>query len=231
MSVVLLYSCTLVEKTKPEPAPEPKLSWFYDGTVSLLGVAGHKTTLQTKLDNAYYAFESTAGLYIAGFVIDKNSINHPYLVFVNIDLTEQITWPQNAVIEQLFHYKQALYFIDEDGNTRINIERKWQPSQLTLKAHSRVIDSQSDLIACVPTPLSITDNTRGHCYSLKKNWRVNIAWRGIAPMICDQDLIAIEDFSSRMKIHKIDIKTGEILQSSAIKTLPANGELCDITVN
>ncbi|WDD98604.1 hypothetical protein [Thalassomonas actiniarum] len=213
-----LNSCAVVEKSK--------LQWRYDGRVF-----SPLAEVNTGLDNAYYAFDTPEGLYLAGFKIDNKNINHPYLVFISKQLNGQIQWPQNQAVEQLFFYKKQLYLLDETGQTQIKSDNQWREHPLTLTAHSRVITSEKALIACVPTPLASADYTRGHCYSITKNWRVDIAWRSVTPTLCNNILVAVSDYPSRGTLHQIDINNGKIIKSASEPHIIPGQNLCDLLMN
>ncbi|WDE11388.1 hypothetical protein [Thalassomonas haliotis] len=211
-----LNACAIVE--------ESKLQWRYDGRVF-----SPSTETKTVLNNAYYAFDSPQGLYLAGFKIDSNNINHPYLVFINKQLSEQIQWPQQQPVEQLFFYKKQLYLLDETGKTQVKAGKDWQEHPLTFTANSKVITSKKALIACVPTPLPSADYTRGHCYSLTKNWRVDIAWRSHTPVLCNNTLMAISDYPDQRTLHQININNGKVVKSSRMPQILPAQNLCNLS--
>lgn len=210
-----LSACTVVEKSK--------LQWRYNGSVF-----SSSAEVKTSLDNAYYAFDSPQGLYLAGFKIDNNNINHPYLVFISKQLKEQTQWRQTQAVEQLFFYKEQLYLLDESGNTQIKIAKGWQEHPLTFTANSKLITSKKTLIACVPTPLPSADYTRGHCYSISKNWRVDIAWRSHHPVLCNNILLAVSDYPNRGILHHININNGKIIKSVNLQPITPGQNLCDL---
>ncbi|WDE05878.1 hypothetical protein SG34_002780 [Thalassomonas viridans] len=210
-----LTSCAVVEKSQ--------LQWRYDGSV----FTPH-AKIETGLDNAYYAFDTPQGLYLAGFKIDNKGINHPYLVFIGKQLSGQIHWPQDRAVEQLFFYKKQLYLLDESGKTQVKAGQHWREHPLTFTANSKVITSRQALIACVPTPLPSADYTRGHCYSPTKNWRRDIAWRSVTPALCNNILLAINDYPAPKSLHYIDIDTGKILNRTSIPDNTSFPSLCDL---
>lgn len=58
------------------------LEWQYDGTISC---GNYK--MKTELQNIYSGFPVSYGIYLAGFKIDENGINHPWIVFADRKLT------------------------------------------------------------------------------------------------------------------------------------------------
>ena len=206
-----LTSCAVVEKSK--------LQWRHNGTV----LSPHRE-VGTVLDNAYYAFDTPQGLYLAGFEIDNKGTNHPHLVFINKDLTGQIHWPQTEAVEQLFFYNKQLYLLDETGTTQVRNGKQWQQAPLTLTANSKIITSENVLIACVPSPLPSADYTRGHCYSVTDHWRVDIAWRSVTPVLCNNTLVAVSDYPSREVVHQIELSTGKIIKQISLPAIPP--DLC-----
>lgn len=216
--LVLLCSCSA--------SGETVLKWEYDGTVK-----HGARQIKTKLQNTYYAFNSEDGIYLAGFVIDKMGVNHPYLVFVKNDLTEQYDWAQEATVEQVFTFNEQLYLLDEDGNTKRKSKEGWSEGGISFLPKSKVVYSNSDIIACVPSPLAKNSLENGNCYSLKKGWRVNLAWRSIQPAVCGDYLTTIEDNAEEIKGHEIDLDTGKIVKTISLKVSPSQENLCKTFVS
>jgi hypothetical protein len=218
--IILLFlcSCTAVGGSA--------LEWEYDGTVR-----HGSQKIKTKLHNAYYAFNSEEGIYLAGFVIDEKAVNHPYVVFVKKDLTEQFDWVQQAMVEQMFIFNNQLFLLDEYGNTKVKSGQSWNKSKISFLPNSKIVYNVSDIIACVPSPLGKSSQDKGNCYSLKKGWKVNVAWRSIQPIVCGGFLNAIEDDSAKIKAHKINLDTGRIVKSIDLKSPPSQENLCNMFVS
>jgi len=201
------------------------LEWKYDGSIS-----NGSIEVKTKLDNTYYAYTVLDGIYLAGFVIDKNGENHPYIVYVNNELSNMIHWAQNNSVEQVFSLNDEVFLLDEEGNIKVNKNSEWVKSALHLLPKSVIVHNDGYLIACIPAPIAKSNVDNGGCYSPEKGWFVKLSWREIKPQVCGSYLIAIEDFSMDIQGYKINVDTGKVESKIKLNTLPISN-LCNVFKN
>ena len=188
----------------------PALAWKPDGTVSL-----GSNKINTHLDNTYASFNTNQGLFLAGFKIDKQGINTPYIAYVNTEL-KLSTWVTNEPVNQFFQYQDKIHAVDMAGFVSIYSIDHWEQQTYALKPLSIVVYSKEMLIACVPAPLQKTDPNRGQCYSITNNWVADINWRTIKPVVCGEYLTAIEDASPARRALQLNLSTGNIIHTKTV---------------
>ncbi|AZZ91984.1 hypothetical protein EUZ85_15085 [Hahella sp. KA22] len=198
---------------------QQSFDWRYDGSVVSNGV-----TISTELQNAYSAFETPNGIYLAGFKIDKDSVNYPYIVFVGSSLKEKRSWPLTAMVEQFFEYESDLYIVDSEGSAFQLDGNDWKLTDLTFKPDSIIVSTSQDIIACNPTPMAKVANGTGSCYSVFKKWSVNANWRNTPPKVCNGVLIIQERKAGALRYLAIDTASGKLLKSLSTKEVVS--DLC-----
>ncbi|MDX2445556.1 MAG: hypothetical protein QNK30_17305, partial [Bacteroidales bacterium] len=90
-----------------------QLRWSYGGSVS-----SGANVLQTELQNFFVALPVDNGIFLAGYKIDEQGINYPYIVFVDSDINNFLRL--KSAIAQSF---SEVYVIDEETWTT-NIRKK-----------------------------------------------------------------------------------------------------------
>ncbi|MDG9671364.1 hypothetical protein ONV78_26760 [Hahella sp. CR1] len=197
-------------------------SWRHDGVVVNQG-----QTLQTELQNAYAGFETDEGLYLAGFKIDQKGENHPFIMFISRDLKVTTSWPLETMASQFFEYQQKLYMLDVEGKAFQFESNDWRRANLTFKPNSIIVSTSRDIVACNPAPLTKIANGTGSCYSLFKQWSVDVNWRAAPPKICDGELIIQEHKDGSLHYLAVDIESGKLLKS--LYTEKAFSGLCQVS--
>jgi hypothetical protein len=187
------------------------LEWQYDGTISC---GNYK--MKTELQNIYSGFPVSDGIYLAGFKIDENGINHPWIVFADRKLTNIKYWPQHSVVTQFFEHNQHVNFLNKTGEIYA-LDGIWHRSDFSLKPGSIIIFSNNYLIACNPAPLMKVSKKRGSCYSPQKKWDVDVSWRNITPSICNKVLTVVEDHAFEVTANQFDMQTGELLNRKKLR--------------
>ena len=202
-----------------------ELAWDYDGSVSQGG-----NRIKTKLDNTYSGLITEQGVFLAGYEIDSQGINHPFAALVQFDLGTVNYWPQTKDIKQFFQYQDNTYMLSSTGQTHLFQHKDWtEDQQLLLKANSIVIDSSPHIIACSPAPLMKTSHLRGSCYSPGNGWEIELSWSLVKPALCGEYLTVIEDRSQTLKAHQINLISGNIVRSIELKTAVADA--CAVVLN
>ncbi len=202
-----------------------ELKWDFNGSVSL-----GKKYLKTNLDNTYSGLPTEEGLFLAGYKIDSQGINHPTAALVKQDLSDVTYWPQTEDIKQFFQYQQNVYLLSNTGQARLYQNNGWSEEQkIQLKENSIVIDSTHHITACTPAPLMKTAKSRGTCYSPDKGWDIDVSWSSVKPALCGKYITVIEDRAHKIKAHQIDTISGDIVRSIEIKT--AVDDVCTVMFN
>ena len=189
------------------------MEWQYDGTISC---GNYK--IKTELQNVYSGLPVRDGIYLAGFKIDENGVNHPWIVFADKKLTDIKYWPQQSPVKHFFEYKKLVNFVNRSGEIHYFDGGIWHRSDLSLKPGSIIIFSDNYLIACKPSPLTKVSRERGSCYSPQKKWDVDVSWGNVTPSICNQILTVVEDRAFDITAHQFDMQTGELLKSKKLRT-------------
>lgn len=214
MSLLLLSACS---------SAEPK--WNFNGSVTL-----DKKHLKTKLDNIYSGLTTQEGLFLAGYQIDSQGINHPTAALVEPDLSDVTYWHLSEDIKQFFQFKQGIYLLSVTGEVHQYQSKGWSEDQkIRLKQNSIVVDTTHQITACTPAPLMKTSKFRGSCYSPAKGWDISVSWSSVKPALCGKYLTVVEDRLYSVKAHQIDTTSGEIIHSVDIKN--AVDDACKVAFN
>lgn len=88
-----------------------QLTWKEDGSV--IGSTGKKSNLD--IQGIYDGLEHKGISYLAGFKIDKDGNNFPYIAQVSNDLSSTQYWAFEHIPNDIFIYKETVHVIAMDG--------------------------------------------------------------------------------------------------------------------
>lgn len=213
---VLAAACALALTASAAACKTDDLAWQLDGTVSRGG-----RRLATKLQSVTAAIVADGGVYLGGYQIDSARVNHPHIVFVPSELTNERYWPRENSIQDFFLWKGRVNVLESSGNAFERHEDEWKPSNLQFKPRSVVLATET-LIACNPGPLQMTSTERGSCYSPTAGWSVELNWRRVRPAICGGHLNAIEVRHGVVWARQLRPTDGVELALTKLDKLPAD---------
>jgi hypothetical protein len=190
------------------------LEWHLDGTVSR-----GSQKLATRLQSVTAGLAADGGVYLGGYQIDAQNINHPYIVFVPSEPSNERYWPRENSVQDLFLWKGHVNALESSGKAFERRDDAWNPSALQFKPRSVVVATEP-LIACNPGPLLMTSPERGSCYSPTAGWTADINWRRVRPAICAGSLTAIETREGTILARQIRPTDGIEVAVSKLATLP-----------
>lgn len=156
-------------------------------------------------------------LYVTGFQIDKEGINHPVLARVTADLKDINYWNFDAILKDIFIYQSAVHVNDSTGNVYTIANASREKTTIILKPRSTVIASDNDIIACVPSSVLESVREIGECYSVTMGWSVAVNWVDVRPKLCTKHLVVFEDFNKKPLVRKITINDGKISETIPVK--------------
>ncbi len=106
-----IISTALVLLTACNTNAHGQLTWKEDGSV--IGSTGKKSNLN--IQGIYDSLEYQGISYLAGFKIDKDGNNFPYIAQVPNDLSSTQYWAFEYIPNDIFIYKEAVHVIAMDG--------------------------------------------------------------------------------------------------------------------
>jgi hypothetical protein len=216
VTLLILTAC----KTNAELFPV----WSEDGVVS--NAEGKQIRL--KVQGIYDALNYAGHTYLAGFKIDKDGTNYPYIAKISSDLSVVKYWSFETIPNDIFIYQQEIHSVSTDGKVSKLVKNDWRLTELTFPPDSQVIysDNNTNLIVCYPASLAKAVVRPSGCKSLNNHWQLDFVWRHNVPKMCNGILYAIEQKKNSNTFKKIDITTGKEISSSKLKKVPE--DICSL---
>lgn len=219
-----VVAATLLLLTACQTNANGSLTLSEDGTVT--GADGKKVQLdiQGVYDNLNYD-----GLnYFAGFKIDKEGTNYPYIARVSGDMSAVNYWSFEKIPNDMFVYQKIVHLVTTDGHVYSLEKGEWNLIKLTFPQDSQVVfsDNNSNLIICYPAALEKAVLRKSGCKSLNDQWQQDFVWHTQVPKMCDGRLYAVAQEKDSNILKKIDITTGKAVSSSKLKQVPE--DLCSL---
>ena len=203
-------------------ADKNTLAWKPNGKIS--DASGHSVKL--KLRGNYLGKMHDKALFVAGFEIDKERVNHPMLARISANIKDITYWNLDTIAKDFFIYKAVLYVSDANGGVYSLANANIAKANFTLKSNSTIIAANDDVVACYPSSMLKAVKDIGACYSVQKNWSVTVNWLDVTPKVCNNTLVAYEKNYDNSLIKKIDLNNGKLIDSFPVKAAPKN--LCDL---
>jgi hypothetical protein len=198
------------------------LTWKPNGAVS--NASGR--SIKLNIQNIYTGKILNDALYVAGFQIDKEGINHPVVVRISANLNDINYWNFDTMLQDFFFFDSRVHVNDSSGKVFTLTNSKWERANINLKPNSTIIASNSNIVACYPSSKLKVVKDIGACYSVMKNWNVTANWIDRVPQVCGKHLFAFENNFQNPVVKKIDVDSGVVLETKPVKSAPEN--LCDI---
>ncbi len=200
-NLLLLYSVTITA------CASSKITWDGDAVIA----DGKKYEIDISLQDVAKEFVINKKLFITGYQIDSSGINYPSVVWFNDKYSRSFYKRFEYDIQDIFEYNNQIYLLDSTGAVFKFLGQAWKLSGIKLQQNSYVIYSEDDIIACQPASLFKNSKERGKCYSVNKEWSVEINWTDIMPKMCGDELKAIGRLQKNKAAWKVDIETGKSL--------------------
>lgn len=201
--IVFLISCEIVGHNE--------LNWYPNGEVK----SSNGKTFQLDLQNIYKAFSAEGMTYLAGFKIDKDGNNDPYLVAIENDSLSVEYWPFRTITNDIFLYKDTLHVNSIEGNVMQYINGHWVNSNLSFPSQSVVSysDSKNHLVVCYAADIQKTSKRKSGCFSLSPDWNYEFFWFDVEPVFCGDYLNIYESVDDVFFVTSIDIYSGNTVSS------------------
>lgn len=216
LALLLLTAC----KTNADVSPVSR----EDGLVT--SADGKK--IQLEIQGIYDALDYEGFAYLAGFKIDKEGTNHPYIAKISSDLSAVNYWLFEKIPNDIFVYQQNIHSVSTDGEVYKLENSDWHLTELKFPPDSQVVysDNNSNIIVCYPAALAKAVVRKSGCKSLKNQWQQDFVWQTHTPKMCNGKLYAIAQEKDSNVFKKIDISTGKEISSSKLKKVPQN--ICNL---
>ena len=218
-----LITCFLISSCQANTTNEVK--WSEDGKITVPN--GKKISLE--IQSAYDGLTYLDKTYIAGFKIDKDGNNFPYIVVISHDLSTINYYKFDGIINDIFVHKNAIYANDNSGKVFSFDGKQWPETALVFPVDSFVAysDNSAELVVCNRASLlKEGDHNNSGCYSLEKKWKYNFFWTTHQPKVCDGKLYLIDSTADNFKV--LSLESGKALSSKAIKNIPS--DLCKLKI-
>ena len=213
-----IIAATLLLLTACQTNATGSFKWAEDGVVT--GVDGKKLLLEIQgvYDNLSYAGEN----YFAGFKIDKEGNNYPYIVQIGNDLSSIKYWPFDQIPNDIFIYKEKIHVTSMDGQVYSLQDGKWTLTDKKFPHETQIVysDNKENLVLCYPAAMEKTGNQDSGCISTSNNWKLDFVWFTTVPEVCNGKLHIVEENNNSKLFKQIDLATGKTLKSEAVKNLP-----------
>ncbi|BFM11051.1 hypothetical protein R50072_12040 [Simiduia litorea] len=183
-------------------------AWNTDGSFTK---NGHR--IDTSLDNSYLGFESEHGLFVAGYKIDPNGENIPYIVLLESNKATPSEWGIDDSALQFFEHKGAVQLATYRGGHYVFTNAGWHKGELVFKKNSLILSDHSSLLACNRPSLYKENEDTSSCYSPVLGWSTPILWVDADPQLCHGKLVALIKQEGELSRVEIDINNGNILSS------------------
>jgi len=119
-------------------------TWKEDGAVT--GSSGKE--LQLDVQGIYDSLDYAGFNYLAGFKVDKEGNNYPYIAQVSDDLLSITYWPFEQIPNDIFIYKTSVHMATMNGQVYVLKNGAWNLSKKQFPRESHVVysDNQDNLI-------------------------------------------------------------------------------------
>lgn len=213
-----IISTALVLLTACNTNANGQLTWKEDGSV--IGSTGKKSNLD--IQGIYDSLEYQGISYLAGFKIDKDGNNFPYIAQVPNDLSSTQYWAFERIPNDIFIYKETVHVIAMDGEVYELKEGKWDLINKQFPRESQIVysDHKESLIVCHPASMEKTGDYSSGCFSTTNNWRLDFIWFNIVPKVCNEQLYIVEESNNSKLFKQVDLVTGKVAKSSVVKNVP-----------
>lgn len=200
------------------------LKWNVNGSV----YNSNKEHINLELQNVYAGLNYSKNLYVIGFKIDNEGINHPTLVEISSDLNATKYWSFDQPLADIFVYRDKLHTNNMKGDSFSLEDNNWNKKDLSFPPNSTIVysDKKSHLIVCHPSSLFKEQNVKGGCYSINPDWQISFTWRTIKPKICDKKLHIFEKKGTGGFLKEVSLDDGKILRSQKLDSIPV--DLCNV---
>lgn len=217
-------AATLLLLTACQNNASGSLTLGEDGTVT--GADGKK--LQLDIQSIYDNLNYDGLNYFAGFKIDEEGTNHPYIARVGGDVSVVNYWSFEKIPNDIFVYQKNVHLVTTDGHVYSFEKGEWNLIKLTFPKDSQVVfsDDNSNLIICYPAALEKAVLQQSGCKSLNNQWQQDFVWHTQVPKMCDGNLYAVAQEKDSNIFKRIDITTGKEISSRLLKQIPK--DLCSL---
>lgn len=200
------------------------VTWKEDGLIE--NNAGKKVRLE--IQGIYDALDYSSSTYLAGFKIDKNGENFPYIAKINDDLLTVKYWSFEKIPNDIFIYQKYVHLVNTEGEVYKLENSEWKLINLKLPPDSQIVysDHNRNQIVCYPASLAKSESRESGCLSLGNHWQKNFVWHTKIPKMCDGKLYVVVQEAESNIFKKIDITTGKELASGELVQLPE--DLCSL---
>lgn len=201
-----------------------QLTWKEDGSV--IGSTGKKSHLD--IQGIYDSLEYKGISYLAGFKIDNDGNNFPYIAQVLNDLSSTQYWAFERIPNDIFIYKETVHVIAMDGEVYGLKDGKWNLIGKKFPRESQIVysDYKDNLIVCHPASMEKTGDYNSDCFSTTNNWRLDFIWFNIVPKVCNEQLYLVEESNNSKLFKQVDLLTGKVTKSSSVKNVP--NDICNL---
>jgi len=137
-----------------------------------------KTTTGQEIDSGLDVItnfhQSKAGIFLTGYVIDEDDVNHPSTTWISLSSDKREYQPFENILSSFFNFRDNFYLLDNTGRVFTWEEPSWTPSDISLKPNSEIIEATDNLIACAAPNLTKANYHAGSCYT--NTWNVELVW-------------------------------------------------------
>ncbi len=200
------------------------LKWNVDGSIH----NSNNKQISLELENIYSGINYSNKLYVVGFKIDHQGINHPTLVEISSDMGTTKYWPFEQPLATLFVYKNKLHTNNMSGDSFSLDQNNWNKTDLKLPTNSSIVysNNKEHLVICHPSSLFKELHENSSCYSIKPDWKQNFVWRTTKPVVCNDKLHIFEEQKKGGFFKQLSLENGKTLYSKKLEHLPE--DLCKI---
>lgn len=219
-----IVAATLLLLTACQTKANGSLILGEDGTVK--GADGKK--LQLDIQGLYDSLNYDGIHYFAGFKIDEEGTNYPYIASIGDHKSAVKYWPFENIPNDIFVYQKKIHVVTTDGHVYSLEKAEWILIERDFPRDSQVVysDNNSNLIICYPAALEKAVLQQSGCQSLDNRWKQDFVWHTQVPKMCDGTLYAIAQEKGSSVLKKIDVTTGKEVSSRALKQTPK--DLCSL---
>lgn len=219
-----IVAATLLLLTACQTNANGSLTLGEDGTVT--GADGKK--LQLDIQGVYDSLNYGGLHYFAGFKIDGEGTNYPYIARVGGDVSAINYWSFEKIPNDIFVYQKNVHVVTTGGQVYSLEKGEWNLIKLNFPKDAQVVfsDNNSNLIICYPAALEKAVLQESGCKSLNNQWQQDFVWHTQVPKMCNGKLYAIAHEKGSNIFKKIDIKKGKEISSSQLKQIPE--DLCSL---
>lgn len=169
-------------------------SWHADGRILL----ADGREVRTRLTGVHAGAATDFGVFVAGYSIDAEGINHPYIALVDARSGDVRYWLQNYPVRQFFYFRDQWLAAAADGQVlrfvpaQAGTIPQWSTAAVRLGPDARVLQNGTgDTIACHPAAAEKSQRHSGGCQSLNRGWQLHADWLEPAPVLCPRHLLLL----------------------------------------